>query len=107
MNDIVFSRSSGGEKYPEVPGGSFASCSTEMNIAFVLRGRREQSAGSCLFPKPGIKDALEVSIVKYLFKAQSSGDHDEYMVICTNCMYFAHRLFICALRNKMNLKTSE
>lgn len=59
MNDIVFSRSSGGEKYPEVPGGSFASCSTEMNIAFVLRGRREHSAGSCLFPKPGIKDALE------------------------------------------------
>lgn len=42
MNDIVFSSSNGGEKYPQVPGGSFGDCKLEqMNMAFVLRGRRE------------------------------------------------------------------
>lgn len=48
MNGIVFRSWNGGEKYPGVPAGSFCNCKPgQMNIAFVLRGRRDgaQAAG--------------------------------------------------------------
>lgn len=51
MNGIVFSSWNGGEKYPVVPAGSFSNCKLEqMNIAFVLRGRRDGAQAAAFSP---------------------------------------------------------
>lgn len=41
-----------GEKYPGVPAGSFCNCKPgQMNIAFVLRGRRDGAQAAGVFLK--------------------------------------------------------
>lgn len=54
MNGIVYNSSNGGEKYPGVPVRSFCNGKLkQMNIAFVLRGRRDGAQGADFFSSSG------------------------------------------------------
>lgn len=60
MNGIVFSSWIGGEKYPGVPAGSFCNCKPgQMNIAFVLRGRRDGAQAAGVFLRTKKKKRLK------------------------------------------------